>query len=182
MGWSNVKKVIIITSIHSSIPSSIQLPLKVCFIQHICGWVGWADWMWRKFSAMIGCEKANLLWCPFIQHWPSPPPRQGVCFLLVWVVEARMDGRTGWSDRMWRKFIIVTSYYRVVTSVRPTISLKHANYYLFRNLTFLFLFFFKNLAGLCSFLHPGIATITGSWLGIFLFAICHELVPTCGKG
>jgi hypothetical protein len=168
MGRSNGKKVIIITSIHPSIHPSIQLPLKVCFNFvhiYICG----------GLDGLIGCEeslvqwldvkKANLLWCPSIhpsiQH-RLPPPNQDVCFLLVW--GGGSDGWTGWSDRMWRKLIIVTSY-RLVTSVRPTISLKPANYFLFRNLPFLFCFVFflfwsVFVPSLVSS-HPGIPTITG---------------------
>jgi hypothetical protein len=114
-------------------------------------------------------KKANLLWCPSIQH--RRPTK--MCVSFRWWRLGRTDGRAdliGCEESLF----IVTSY-RVLTSVRPTISLKPANYFLFQNLTFLcFLCFFW--VRLCSFLpssHPQIPTITGFMVWNFL---CLQLV------
>lgn len=134
-----------------------------------CGLDGWANWMWRKFRAIVGCEESyNLLWCSSIQHQPPPTP-QDVCFLLVWGGEARTDGWMGWSDRTWRRFIYCDIVTRLLLrlSVRPTISLKPANYFLFRNLTF-FVFFGVRI---CSFLSSGDCNNYGFIVGNFL--VCN---------
>jgi hypothetical protein len=177
MGWSNGRKVIIITSIHPSIHPSNQLPLKVCFnFIYICVCGG--------LDGLIGCEESLVQWLdvkkanfydvhpsihPSIQPTsiasppPPPPPRCMFPFGVGWRL-GRMDGLI-WSGCE-ESLLFVTSY-GVVTSVRPTISLKPANYFLFRNLTFFVFFVLFFCFGPSLFLpslvssHPGIPTITG---------------------